>query len=138
MPTKKSTRRVTIKKPPVLFDKTQRLIQRIESKLGCQFIAYWTSPAGSVCNNDVLALYEVLSDVGQQDRIALSIKSDGGSGEASLRLVHLLRQYTNKVTALIPLECASAATMLSLPSHRVVGSCAVYEDGSVDANTRGT
>ncbi len=114
MPAKKTTRPVRIKKPPVLFDKTQRLITRIEKQLGCRLIAYWTSPAGAVCNNDVLALYEVLSEIGQQDRVALCIKSDGGSGEAALRLVHLLRQYTGKVTALVPLECASAATMLSL------------------------
>ncbi len=42
------------------------------------------------------------------------IKSDGGSGEAALRLVHLLRQYAKSVVALIPLECASAATMLAI------------------------
>lgn len=114
MAKKKNSRSIRIKKPPVLFDKTQRLIRGIERQLGCPLITYWTSPAGSVCNNDVLALYEVLSLIGKRDRIALCIKSDGGSGEAALRIVHLLRQYTRRVTALIPLECASAATMLSL------------------------
>ncbi|HEX2732488.1 MAG TPA: hypothetical protein VHM70_12835 [Polyangiaceae bacterium] len=120
MSAKKLQRRVRIKKPPVLFDKTQRLIQVIEERLGVPFIAYWTSPSGAVCDNDVLALYEVLSVIGKHPRVALSVKSDGGSGEASLRLVHLLRQYTERVTALIPLECASAATMLSLGAEELL------------------
>ncbi len=119
MAARKSPKRIRIKKPPVLFDRTQKLIKDIERRLGCRLIAYWTSPAGSVCNNDVLALYEVLSVIGKQERVALCIKSDGGSGEAALRLVHLLRQYTDRITALIPLECASAATMLSLGAEEL-------------------
>lgn len=119
MAVKKPARRVRIKKPPVLFDKTQRLIGVIEQRLGVPFIAYWTSPSGAVCDNDVLAMYEVLSVVGRHPRVALCVKSDGGSGEASLRIVHLLRQYTKRITALVPLECASAATMLSLGAEEL-------------------
>src|SRR5690606_11849987 len=44
----KKSRPIRIKKPPVLFSKTQRLISTIEQRLGCPLIAYWTSPAGSV------------------------------------------------------------------------------------------
>lgn len=111
---KKTSRRVRIKKPPVLFDKTQKILGVIEKELGYPLISYWTSPSGSVCDNDVLALYEILNVLGPQKRVALCIKSDGGSGEAALRLTHLLRQYAKQVVALIPLECASAATMLAL------------------------
>lgn len=111
---KKTSRRVRIKKPPVLFEKTQKILGVIEKELGYPLIAYWTSPSGSVCDNDVLALYEILNVLGPQKRVALCIKSDGGSGEAALRLTHLLRQYAKQVVALIPLECASAATMLAL------------------------
>jgi hypothetical protein len=114
MAARKPPRRVRIKKPPILFSRTQRLISTIEKQLGCPLITYWTSPTGSVCDNDVLALYEVLNVLGSHKRIALCIKSDGGSGEAALRLIHLLRQYADRVVALIPLECASAATMLAL------------------------
>lgn len=112
--TKKRSPRIRIKKPPILFSKTQKLFASIERELGCPLIAYWTSPSGSVCDNDVLALYEILNILGPQERVALCIKSDGGSGEAALRLVHLLRQYSKRVVALIPLECASAATMLAI------------------------
>ena len=114
MANRKSKARVRIKKPPVLFEQTQELFGRIEDHLGIPLISYWTSNAGSVCSDDVLALYEILKNIGEQRHIALLIKSGGGSGEASLRLTHLLRQYTRRVTALIPLEAASAATMLAL------------------------
>jgi hypothetical protein len=119
MAARKTSRRVRIKKPPVLFNRTQRLIATIEAKLGYPLITYWTSPSGSVCDNDVLALYEILSVLGHHPKVALCIKSDGGSGEASLRLIHLLRQYTKQVTALIPLECASAATMMALGAEEL-------------------
>jgi hypothetical protein len=38
---------------------------------------------------------------------------------ASLRMVHLLRTYANDVTVMAPLNCASAATMLSLGADRI-------------------
>ncbi len=114
MAARKTSKRVRIKKPPVLFERTQKLFQKIEAHLGIPLISYWTSSSGSVCSDDVLALYELLKVNGRHKHIALLIKSGGGSGEASLRLTHLLRQYTNRVTALIPLEAASAATMLAL------------------------
>lgn len=114
MAAKKSKARQRIKKPPVLFEGTQKLFEKLEAKLGMPLISYWTSTRGAVCSDDVLALYEILKVVGKNKQVALCIKSDGGSGEAALRLTHLLREYTGKVTALIPLECASAATMLAL------------------------
>ena len=38
---------------------------------------------------------------------------------ASLRMVHLLRQYTSRLTVLAPLNCASAATMLALGADAI-------------------
>jgi hypothetical protein len=109
-----------IKQPPVLFNKTQVLIAQIASFLGGTLITYWNSPKGSVCHNDVVALYEILEKIGKQETIYLFIKSDGGNGQASLRLVNLLRQYSARLTGLVPLECASAATMLALGTDEVL------------------
>jgi hypothetical protein len=114
-----SGRRIRIKKPPILFSKTQKIVAQIEKELRVRFLSYWTSPNGSVCDHDVMGLYEVLSHLGPSDEIALCIKSSGGSGEASLRLVHLLRQYTKRLVAVIPLECASAATMMALGADEI-------------------
>jgi ClpP class serine protease len=103
-----------VKQPPVLFEQTQELIGQVEQRIGCKLLVYWTSHRGNVCDNDVLALYEVFKKTGAGDKVAVFIKSNGGDVEASLRFVHLLREYYRDVTALIPLECASAATMIAL------------------------
>lgn len=105
--------------PPMLYGKTQPILAKIEAKLGEQLITYWNSPKGSICSNDVPGLYGLLRNVGKVDRLSLFIKSDGGSGQASLRMVHLLRQHVKKLTVLAPFECQSAATMLALGADRI-------------------
>lgn len=105
--------------PPMLYTKSQKILEAIEEKLGEQLIVYWNSSKGSICGNDVNGLYGLLRSVGKVDRLSLFIKSDGGSGQASLRMVHLLRQYVKKLTVLVPFECQSAATMLALGADRI-------------------
>ena len=105
---------IKVKQPPVLFGKTQALIGQLAERLGGPLVAYWNGSRGSVCHNDVVALYHVLERLGRLDTIHLFLKSDGGSGQVSLRLVSLLRQHCKRLVALVPLECASAATMIAL------------------------
>lgn len=109
-----------IKQPPVLFDQTQNIIKKINDVLDDGiFISYWNNPKGSVCQNDVIAFYELLEQLGKKDKIYLFIKSDGGTGKASLRIVNLIRKYCNELIALVPLECASAATMIALGANEI-------------------
>lgn len=115
-----SNNEIRIKQPPVLFAKTQEVIQKISQLLGGPLISYWNNPRGSVCANDVLALYEILERLGTHDTIYLFIKSDGGSGQESLRMVSLLRQYCKNLVALVPLDCASAATMITLGANKIL------------------
>ncbi len=105
--------------PPILFDKTQTIIAQIEKRLKVPLLCYWNSTHGEVCDHDINVLYEILQDLGKQDNVALFIKSDGGNGQASLRIVNLLRQYFKKITILIPLECASAATMIAIGGDEI-------------------
>jgi len=120
MTTEKPPEPPKVKQPPILFDKTQAIIARIASQLGGPLIAYWNNPMGSVCQNDVVALYETLESLGRQETIHLFIKSSGGSGQSSLRLVNLLRKYCDHLVALVPLECASAATMIALGANEIL------------------
>lgn len=112
-------RTIKINKPPILYPDTQRIIARVEKKLDGPFIAYWSSGNGSVCHNDVAAFFEVLKNLGHQKHLYLFIKSNGGNGQAALRIVNLLRQYATKITALVPLECASAATMMAIGADEI-------------------
>jgi hypothetical protein len=109
-----------VKQPPVLFAKTQSVIEQVTSILGGPLITYWNNPGGSVCANDVVALNEVLERLGTHETIYFFIKSDGGSGQVSLRMVNLLRQHCKNLVALIPLECASAATMITLGANQIL------------------
>ncbi|MBX7213048.1 MAG: hypothetical protein K1X39_03440 [Thermoflexales bacterium] len=115
-----------VKQPPVLFEQTQRVIAEASRALGGPLIAYWNNPRGSVCHNDVIALYELLDKLGQHETIYLFLKSDGGSGQVSLRLVSLLRQHCRRLVALVPLECASAATMIALGANEILMGPTAY------------
>lgn len=112
-------RRARIKRPPVLFNRTQKIVERIERQLGRCFLTYWNSNNGSVCQNDVISIYGLLRRLGPQRQVTLFIKSDGGSGQASLMMVNLLRQFTKHLVAVVPLECQSAATMLALGADEI-------------------
>lgn len=105
--------------PPVLFSQTQELIGQIQGLIEEPLITYWNSASGSICDHDVLGLYGVLRDMPATKRMSLFVKSDGGSGQASLRMINLLRQHTEHLTVLVPLECASAGTMLALGANRI-------------------
>ncbi|MEW6303861.1 MAG: ATP-dependent Clp protease proteolytic subunit [Verrucomicrobiota bacterium] len=113
------SRKIAVKKPPVLFDKTQKIITAMERRLGGTFLAYWNSHNGSVCHNDVVALYELLGAIGPSRKVAMFIKSDGGVSTAALRIVNLLRQFTGRLEMVLPLECASAATMIALGADEI-------------------
>lgn len=119
MPDQASAPARKIKQPPVLFARTQSVIAQLSALLGGPVVTYWNNPRGSVCANDVDALNEVLERIGSHDTIHLFIKSDGGSGQAALRFVNLLRQHCRRLVALVPLECASAATMITLGADEI-------------------
>ncbi len=110
---------VKVKQPPILFNKTQALIAKITTCLGGPLLTYFNNPKGSVCHSDVVALYELLEKIGRQDTLYLFVKSDGGNGQAALRIVSLIRQYCRQLVVLVPLECASAATMIALGANQI-------------------
>jgi len=115
-----SATKAKAKQPPVLFARTQAVIHQASAPLGGQLISYWNNPRGSICGADVIALYEVLEKLGHHDTIYFFLKSDAGSGQVSLRMVSLLRQHCANLVALVPLECASAATMITLGANRIL------------------
>ena len=113
-------RRPAVKKPPLLVKRTQPLIKKLSAVLKEPVVTYWNSTKGSICQNDVVGLYALLQSTGRLKRLSLFLKSDGGSGQASLRMINLLRQYVDHLTVMVPLECQSAATMLALGADRIL------------------
>ncbi|RRJ90095.1 hypothetical protein EG240_10115 [Paenimyroides tangerinum] len=115
----KPNEKVEIKTPPKLFNETQAVINSISEMIDGDFISYWISVNSSIVRDDVIAFYEILKNNRKKDKLYLFIKSSGGSGEASLRIVNLLRKYYKEIVAFIPLDCASAATMLALGADSI-------------------
>ena len=113
-------RRRKLKIPPQLMKRTQPVIKRLSAIIGEPVLTYWNSKNGSICQNDVIGLYALLRSTGKLKRMSFFVKSDGGSGQASLRMVNLLRQYADHLTVLAPFECQSAATMLALGADRIL------------------
>src|SRR5205809_360975 len=87
------------RRPPVKFEETQTIVQRLTTELGAPVISYWNNPRGSVCHNDVIAIHKMVENIGSRDRAYLFIKSDGGNGQASLRIVNVLREHFREIHA---------------------------------------
>jgi hypothetical protein len=116
----RTRRRRRPKTPPLLYERTQELVARIQRRVKGTFLTYWMSTGGSVCDNDVMAMNALLDATGPHEQVTLFVKSDGGSGMAALRLVHLLRRNVKRLTVMAPLNCASAATMLALGADTIL------------------
>ena len=103
-----------IKKPPFLFAQTQAELVKLSELLDCPVLSYFKPPSGVIWGQDLYAILECLKTIGKQKKLALYIRSSGGQGMVSLRIINLLRSFADKLILLAPLECASAATMLAL------------------------
>lgn len=108
-----------IKEPPILFEETQAILKEVSNLTAREIVVYWTSSRGSVCDNDVIALYEILEKIGDSRKAGIFIKSSGGDVEAALRIVNMLRERFDDLVAYIPLESASAATMICLGANEI-------------------
>jgi ClpP class serine protease len=110
---------IEIKKPPILFKQTQVLIKKLKDNIPGDFMTYWVSGNSKIVDEDIIAFFEILKTKSENDALYFFIKSEGGSGQASLRIVNLLRRFYEKLIAFVPLDCASAATMLVLGADMI-------------------
>ncbi|KPH82187.1 SDH family Clp fold serine proteinase [Bosea vaviloviae] len=111
-----------INQPPLLFDETQAKIEALENIVGMPVVTYWGSGRGNLCDNDAVALFDLLRRIGPMGEMALYLKSPGGFVESSLKFVHVLRRYAERITVLVPAQCASAATIVALAADRIIMS----------------
>ncbi len=115
-----------IKRPPVLFNETQAVIKKFSKHFDGDFITYWVSDMSLIIHDDVVVFYEMMKQQKHKKTLYLFIKSDGGNGQASLRIINLLRDYYEEIIALVPLDCASAATMLVLGANKIIMGSPAY------------
>ena len=112
-------KRPPIVKPPVLFDETQAALAAAETQLGQPLIVYWISTAGSVTHGSVEALYRLFSHLGRATAWRSSSSPRGAKGPRRCASSTWSGRYTDRLTVLIPLDCASAATMIALGADEI-------------------
>lgn len=102
------------------FEKSQAIIDLIQTKLDGQFICYWMIDGCSISSEDLLPIYEMTqNNLAKSKKLYIFIKSNGGSGLAALEIINMLRGYYNELVVLAPLNCASAGTMLALGANSI-------------------
>ncbi len=115
----KKKKKKEVKRSPILFEDSQEIISKLEKFYNGDCISYWVSQRTIISQDHINILYRLLKGRVRSDHLYIFMKSNGGSGLTSLRAIHLFRELYKKVTVLIPLECASAATMLALGADRL-------------------
>lgn len=100
------------------------LIKQLEDKRGAGLLTYITSNRENlttqIADDAVRLFYNHLEVLGKKDNIALFLYSYGGHINAPMRLVHLVREYCEKFSVLVPFKAHSAATLLCLGADSIV------------------
>ena len=55
-----AARPLPARRAPVLTRESQAIFARFEKEMGLPLLAYWTSSGGSICQNDVMAMSQLL------------------------------------------------------------------------------
>src|SRR4051794_38228194 len=85
----------------------------------------------------VPALYRCLHQLGRGERLDLVLSTYGGSVTSTRQIALLLREFTDRLTILVPQRARSAGTLLCLAADELVLS-PFAELGPLDANMGAT
>jgi hypothetical protein len=111
----------------------QPLLQRLQGHRGNPVLLCHSTLA-----TDLLpVLYRGLRAVGSASRLDLVLSTYGGSVTATRQIALLLREFTDRLTILVPHRARSAGTLLCLSAEELVLS-PIAELGPLDANMGAT
>jgi ClpP class serine protease len=117
-------------------EERKRLIGQLEDERGSKIISYITAERqnfGTVMSSDdtIPLFYEHLQSIKKVEKIDLFLYTRGGHTLAPNRIVHLLREFCEKLSVLIPFRAYSAGTTLALGADEIV-MASMGELGPVD------
>jgi hypothetical protein len=84
--------------------------------------------------NIILPMFEVLKSIGKQECLDIFLLTTGGATEVPWRIVTLLREFCNQLTAIIPFGALSAGTHIALGANNLIMS-EISTLGPVDPTT---
>lgn len=108
----------------------QSLLEQLQECRGNPALLCHTPLAGDL----VPVLYQGLRSIGHTERLDLVLSTYGGSVTATRQIALLLREFTDRLTILVPHRARSAGTLLCLSADELVLT-ALAELGPLDANS---
>lgn len=100
------------------------LYKELEQKRNSKLLVYVTSDRpnlGTQIASDILSPFtEHLDKIGDVDKITLLLYTRGGNTLAAWTLVNLIRNFCDDFEVIIPFNCHSAGTLISLGTNRIV------------------
>jgi hypothetical protein len=115
-----------IRRPALVWEETQEIIQKIKKKLDGRVLYFFTSTDSRIHNDDVKYFYSHLKKIGHQKCLYFIIVSHGGNGESAWRIACLLKNYCEELIVVLPEAAASAATILSLAADEIIMTPLAY------------
>jgi len=105
-------------------EERKRLIKQLEDERGSKIISYFTAERqylGTKIGSDTIPLFfEHLQSTKKVKKIDLFLYTRGGHTLTPNRIVHLLREFCEKLAVLIPFRAHSAGTTLALGADEIV------------------
>ena len=116
-----------LKQKRLLWEKREerkRLIKQLEYKRGSKIISYLTADRqnfGTQMGSDTIPLFfEHLQSTKKVKKIDLILYTRGGHTLTPNRIVHLLREFCEELSVLIPFRAHSSGTILALGADEIV------------------
>ncbi|MBA1334534.1 MAG: hypothetical protein HPY66_2383 [Firmicutes bacterium] len=107
-----------------MYNERKELIKRISELRQSNVICYIGGDRHNISTRiapDIIPVfYNHLEHLGESERIDLFLYTKGGDVLTALRLVHLIYEYTDNFSVLIPYKCYSAGTLISLGASEIV------------------
>ena len=110
-------------------------LEALEAAAGYPVVAYFLDEGAALADEQMYHLFEHLRRLDHQDRLGLWISSRGGATEVPVKLVSLMREYTDWFAVLVPYRAHSAATQVALGADEIVMT-PMSELGPVDPSRR--
>lgn len=107
-----------------MYDDRKDLIRQISEIRQSSVICYIGGDRQNISTRiapDIIpVLYKHLEEMGNNNKIDLFLFTKGGDVLSALRLVHLIYEYTDNFSVLIPYRAYSAGTLISLGASEIV------------------
>lgn len=105
-------------------EERKRLIKQLEDERGSKIISYFTADRqnlGTQMGSDTIPFFfEHLQSIKKVEKIDLFLYTRGGHTLTPNRIVHLLREFCERLVVLVPFRVHSAGTTLSLGADEIV------------------